>query len=102
MRGTKPDYQIKIAKERIRILFSEADNAAKDDPELAKRYMKLAKRIGMRYNVRLGKLKRKFCKRCYSYFTAKNSQRRLKRGILIITCKECGHVQRYPYKGKKK
>ena len=62
-RREKPEEQIKIAKERIAILFKEADK----EPDMAKRYMKLAKKIGMRYNVRLGSLKRRFCKECHSY-----------------------------------
>ena len=96
-RGEKPQEQIKIAKERIAILFKEADK----EPDMAKRYMKLAKKIGMRYNVRLGSLKRRFCKECYSYFTPKNSQKRLKKGVLVVKCLECGNIQRYPYKNRK-
>ena len=98
-RGKKPDYQIKIAKERIAILFSEAEKAVKEDPELAKRYMKLAKRIGMRYNVRLGKLRRKFCKHCYNYFLpGKTSIHRLKDGKINVKCLSCNKVIRYPYR----
>lgn len=97
-RGEKPEEQVKIAKERIRILFSEAEK----EPEMAKRYMRMAKKIGMRFNVRLGSLKRKFCKKCYSYFTPENSQKRLKKGVLVVKCLECGNIQRYPYKSKKK
>src|SRR3989338_485217 len=56
MARQKPEYQVKIAKERIAILFDEARKTAASEPDLAKRYMLLAKRIAMRYNVRLGKL----------------------------------------------
>jgi RNase P subunit RPR2 len=91
----KPVHQVKIAKERIEILMSEA---AASRPEFARRYMKLAKKIGMRYNVRLGEHKKKFCKYCFSYYTSENSTRRLKNGILSITCKVCKKVTRIPYK----
>ncbi len=97
-KGLKPEYQLRIARERIVILFKEAEQA---EPELAKRYMKLAKKIGMRYNVRLGVLKRRFCRHCFLYFTAANCRRRMKSGIMNVTCTSCGRITRYPYKIKR-
>lgn len=94
----KPEYQRKIAKERIDILFEEAASA---EPALARRYMQLAKKIGMRYNVRLGKPKRRFCRQCYAYFTAKNSQTRIKAGTINIKCLSCNKTMRYPFKSKR-
>ena len=100
-RGKKPEEQIKIAKERIDILFSEADKTIREDPELAKRYMKLAKRIGMRYNVRLGTLRRRFCKQCYSFFLPGfNCTKRIKKGKITIKCFGCNKTIRYPFKEK--
>ncbi len=96
-KGAKPEYQLRIARERIKILFREAAQAG---PELAKRYMKLAKKIGMRYNVRLGVLKRRFCRHCFSFFTSENSRRRMKDGVMSVTCLSCGKITRYPYKKK--
>lgn len=87
----KPEYQEKIAEERIDILFKEAASA---EPELGKRYVRLAKKIGMRYNIRLGRLKRKFCRHCYSFFTAKNSKIRIKNGTINIKCLSCNNVKR--------
>jgi ribonuclease P protein subunit RPR2 len=93
----KPEYQLKIARERIEILFDEAEKARKDGPDLAKRYVQLAKKIGMRYNVRIPKhLKRKYCKYCYSMLPAEG--RRLKNGIVTIKCLSCNKTIRYPYK----
>ena len=100
-RGKKPEDQIKIAKERIAILFNEADKTVKEDPELAKRYMKLAKKIGMRYNVRLGRLRRKYCRHCYSFFMpGMNCQKRIKKGKITIKCFACNKTIRYPFKEK--
>jgi len=91
----KPDWQIKIAKERIDILFSEA--AKTSDRTLRNRYVELARRIGMRYNVKLtAQQKRKFCRYCHSYFGAQ-TKRRLSKGFLTITC-ACGKVNRFPYR----
>ena len=91
----KPEWQIKIAKERIGILFDEA--AKTSNPTLQKRYMQLAKRIGMRYNVRLEGRKKLFCKYCYYYFGG-NVKRRLKDGKMVIKCPGCGRVTRQIYK----
>ena len=96
MRRSKPEYQKKIAAERIRILFKEAVNA---DAGMAKKYISLAKKIGMRYNVRIPKkFKRMYCKYCFSLLS--NSKRRLKNGKLTIKCFSCNRTMRYLYKGK--
>ena len=96
-RGSKPEYQLKIAKERIELLFAEAEKT--DDKRLAKRYVELARKIGMRYNVRIPpELKRRYCKYCHNLLF--DSRRRLKQGIMAITCKYCGKTLRYPYKGR--
>jgi ribonuclease P protein subunit RPR2 len=99
-RSSKPEYQLKIASERIQILFNEAAKAAARHPDRAKRYVKLARKIGMRYNVRLAKhLKIRFCKHCYSYLVpGRNAQQRLKDGILNIKCFSCNKKMRIPYK----
>ncbi len=98
-RGTKPFDQIKIAKERISILMEQAVKVHKEQPGLAQRYFRLAKKIGMRYNIRIpAQLKRKFCRRCFSYL---GEGWRFKKGRAQATCKNCGLVMRYPYKPKR-
>ena len=98
----KPESQIKIAKERIDILFKKAEGTARERPELARRYMKLAKKIGMRYNVRLGNLKKRFCRHCYSFLLPGiNCSKRLRRGKITVKCFSCNKTIRYPYKSKK-
>lgn len=90
----KPEFQVKIAKERIGILFDEARKA---DDELARRYIKLAKKIGMRFNVKIGPEKRKlYCKYCYTPFRSAKS--RLKNGFLVRICRHCGRTTRIRYK----
>lgn len=98
----KPLYQKLIAKERIKILFKLADRVFKKHPERSNRYVELARKIGMRYNIRLPKeYKRKFCKRCYKYIVPgincmvrTNSKQR----SVIIKCLECGNIMRLPYR----
>ncbi|MBI3190144.1 ribonuclease P [archaeon] len=95
-RRSKPEYQVKIAKERINILMNEAMAAQKENPEMSKRYFILAKKIGMRYNVLIpGNKKRKFCKKCFSFLS---EGWRFKGGQARVTCKNCGQSMRYPYK----
>jgi ribonuclease P protein subunit RPR2 len=97
----KPDWQQDIAEERIEKLFSLAEKEFKKHPERSKRYIELARKIGLRYNVRLPKdLKRKFCKKCNSLLTASTKQVRIdsKTKTVAIKCLNCGKVYRYPYK----
>ena len=102
MQRRKPETQIKIAKERIDILFKEAKEVARERPDLARRYVRLAKKIGMRYNVRLGRLKRNFCKYCYSFFIpGVTCSQRLRNGKITIKCLSCNKIIRYPYKNRK-
>ena len=98
-RRSKPEYQIKTARERINGLVQRAVKISSVRPELAKRYFELAKKIGMRYNVPIpGSYKRKFCKKCFSYL---GEGWRFKKGVAHNICKNCGTSARYPYKPKK-
>lgn len=66
----------------------------------ARRYVELARRIGMRYNVRVpAPFKRSFCKKCLTFLLPSVSARvRVGPGRVIVTCTACGAVQRYPYR----
>jgi len=57
--------------------------------------IKKAKRLAMSKNIKLGELRKKFCKKCYTLFDSENSEIRIKKGLKIIKCKECGNVSRY-------
>ncbi len=93
-RSAKPIDQIKIAKERIAILLLEAEKSG--SPLLQKRYVELAKKIGMRYNVRLPRsAKRNFCKFCNAPLT---TGWRTKKGIRYNVCKNCGKTIRFPFR----
>ena len=91
MRTQKPGWQQKIAAERIEILFDLAEKYFSKKPERSKRYVELARKIGMRYNVRLSKpMKERFCKKCSALMT-KNTME-LKSGT--VKCLNCGHSYR--------
>jgi len=105
-RRSRPKEWVEIARERINILFREARKAFRVHPERSKRYVELAKKIGMRYNVRIpGSLKRRFCSKCGSYLKqGVNCRTRInrKKQAVAVTCLECGYVSRYPYIREKK
>jgi len=52
-RSKKPEWQSKIARERIEILFKIAERKLEGHPERSRRYIELARKIGLRYNIRL-------------------------------------------------
>lgn len=57
--------------------------------------IKKAKTLAMSKNIKLGNIRKSFCKKCYSLFNSKNSEIRIKKPLKIIKCKECGYVSRY-------
>ena len=93
-----------IARERVRILFQEAEKAFKKDKKLADRYVNLARKVAMKVNLRIPKeYKRCFCKHCYSYLKAgENLRVRTHNDKIIYYCLECKRHMRYPIKKKKK
>lgn len=80
-----------IARERISILFEQADLVFKKNKLLANRYVSLARKIAMKTNIRLTKVqKKKFCNHCYSFLKPGiNSRVRINNNKLIIYCSEC-------------
>ncbi len=57
--------------------------------------IKKAKSLAMSKNIKLGNLRKKFCKKCYSLFDSKNSSIKIKKPFKIINCKNCGFTSRY-------
>ena len=88
------------AKRQIEELFKDADKVFSKDKNLANKRIKLARRIAMKFNIRLrSELKRKFCKHCYSYLKPGiNLRTRLKDKKIVYYCLECKKFTRFPYK----
>ncbi|UZE91733.1 MAG: ribonuclease P [Methanosarcinales archaeon] len=88
-----------MAKQRIEILFGLAEKEFGEHPERSNRYVQLARRIGMRHNVRIPReFKRRMCKHCYSYLMPGASARvRLRKRYVTVTCLACNRQMRYPY-----
>src|SRR5256885_14474640 len=90
----------RIALERMTTLFHLAEREAlQRHAGRARRYVELARRIGMRYNVRVpAPFKRSFCKKCFAFLLPSVTARiRVGEGRVVVTCGACGAVQRYPY-----
>ncbi|MDH4123413.1 MAG: hypothetical protein OEV21_04975 [Thermoplasmata archaeon] len=89
-----------IAGERIAMLFEIGqEEFRRGNTQRAKRYIELALRIGMRYNVSLSAWKRRFCPECKNFYRfPENASIRLRRGHIIVRCNSCGNISRYPYK----
>ncbi len=104
MRRRNLKLERRIARERIEILMQLAREVFHRDAALARRYVELARRIAMRYNVRFpGKWKRFFCKACGSFLVpGVNMRVRCTKQRVVITCLECGHVKRISYVREKK
>lgn len=95
----------RIALERMEILFHQAEREALQARSArARRYVDLARRIGMRYNVRVpAEFKRRFCKACLAYLLpGVNARVRVGRGRIVVTCTGCGAIQRLPYREEQK
>jgi ribonuclease P protein subunit RPR2 len=91
----------RIALERMGILFRLAESESLlDHAPRARRYVELARRIGMRYNVRVPQeFKRRFCKECHAYLVPSvNARVRVGRSRVVVTCTACGAVQRFPFR----
>lgn len=91
----------RIAEERIELLYEFARGVFKEDPLLANRYVEVARRIGMRCEVRIPQeLKRFTCRACGSFLVpGANCRVRTKPGkgpIVVVTCLNCGEIKRYP------
>ncbi len=95
----KPGFK-RIAKQRMEELFTLADSIFGEDIVLANRYVHLARKMAMRYKLRIPRnLKRKFCKHCYVYLRAGvNSRIRVQNGKIIIFCNKCKKFTRIPLK----
>lgn len=96
---------IKIAEERIQRLFELADQrlseGREDSVELADRYVNLARKIGMKYNVSIRpELRKRYCHNCFSFLKPGfNCRIRVssKNSSVNYHCKVCGEVNKYGF-----
>ena len=89
----------RIARERIDRLEDLARDAAdRSEADLAREYVRLARRIAERNRMSLPKtFTRWTCQQCDVYLRpGVNARVRLQSGHVVVTC-DCGAQSRYPY-----
>lgn len=92
----------KIALERISYLIERAQKFKFIDYELAKRYVELAKKISMKYRVRIPrKYKMLFCRKCLYPFRSDRFRVRVHKSAVIVTCLNCSKVKRFQLRRRK-
>ncbi|MCD4666827.1 ribonuclease P [archaeon] len=95
--------KIQLKKEalvKVRGLFNEADKQFSKDPKLSNKYVKLARQIAMKVNLRFPReIKRKFCKHCYFYLKpGKNCRVRVYKSRVSYYCENCKKFMRFGIK----
>ncbi|MBD3204468.1 ribonuclease P [Candidatus Woesearchaeota archaeon] len=98
----KSENKIKIAKDHIKTLFSEAQKMYEKYPELSHEYVKKARKIAMKFRIRLPKkYKRRFCRHCYHYLVpGKNARIRITKSKVVYFCRDCKKFMRFPLKNR--
>lgn len=87
----KPDKNIVIAQDRVKKLFTMADEVFEEHPELSDRYVDLARKMAMKFKVKMTSFqRRKYCKHCYKYLRpGVNCRVRTVSGKLVYSCFSC-------------
>ena len=98
-KGTK-GQQKKLALNEIDMLFKQAKEAFNENPDLSDKYAKNARRIAMKYKVKLPlTLKRRICKNCHSFLVpGQNLRVRTHKGHMVYYCLDCKKFMRVGYK----
>ncbi len=93
----------KIATERIERLFEAAGDVYETDESLSNRYIIIAKKIAMKYRIKIpDQYRMGYCRKCLSFFSpGKNTRTRINHGKVSVTCMNCGYTRRYPIKEKR-
>lgn len=98
-----------LAMQRISWLFDlSLDAVRRNNIELARRYVKILIAISRKANMRLPQsIKHSICKKCYApLLPGVTANIRLKSdgksSRIIVKCRHCGWIYRYPYKPRRK
>ena len=93
----RPPSVKSLARERIAVLFSEAEKVFHDDPGYSDRYVALARKIAMKERVRIDhEYRRRFCHHCSRYLVpGANMRVRVHHGWVAVTCLGCKKTTRY-------
>ncbi|MBW2972504.1 ribonuclease P [Candidatus Woesearchaeota archaeon] len=94
----KSDDNIKIAKQHISSLLEKAKEVAGSKPALANRYVTLARKVAMKFRIRmLPSQRRLYCPHCYRFLLpGKNLRVRVHEHRVIYCCLDCKKFWRKP------
>jgi ribonuclease P protein subunit RPR2 len=96
-----------IARQRVVTLLRLAEAECKDNPELARRYVAVARRIAMAARIRLPvEYRRRVCRKCNALLVyGVNCRVRVqprRESHVVVTCLSCGRVARIPVRRRVK
>ena len=88
------------ALEQIKELLKLANEMYIENPSLAHRYAHLAVRTGTKNQISIPKPEKYFiCKSCHHYlFPGRNMRKRIRQGVIVVTCLDCKQIRRYKVK----
>jgi len=95
-----------IAKQRIEVLFKQAEAVCRTNPELAAEYVQIARKVAMsaRFSL-LAEFKRRVCKNCGALlvqgFNCRVRIQQKREPHLVVTCLNCGNQSRILLRKKK-
>jgi ribonuclease P protein subunit RPR2 len=103
-RGIKSKRIVKIALERLEILFKMAEDEFHLHPERSNRYVVMARNIAQKYNLEMPPYWRgRYCRKCNRFLKpGLNSQVRLSKATVITKCIECGALNKKAYNREQK
>ena len=98
-KGTK-DQQKELALAEISSIFNKAKEVFDEKPGLADKYAKKARRIALKYKLKLPlEYKRSICKNCHGFLVpGKNLRVRTRKGHMVYYCLNCKGFMRVGYK----
>lgn len=98
-KGTRKEQQRQAFSE-ITLILSKASEAFEKKPELSHKYAKKARRMSLKYKLKLPlNIRRRICKNCFSFLVpGKNLRVRTTRGHVTYYCLECKKFMRMGYK----
>ena len=83
-------YSKKEAEEKINHFFAHIKNKTPEE-------IKKLKKLSMRHNLKLGKLRKSFCRKCLHPYSGKEKIR-IRDRIKSVECKKCGYISRWKIK----
>ena len=96
----------KAALERVKTLFQLAHANMREKPELAQKYVDMARKVSMRTRLHLpAEYRAQICRHCKRFILPGTSSRvriqTRREPHVVVTCLYCGGKTRIPLKGKK-